>query len=62
MSLGGIAATLFLLGGITKKPVAVKDKIIPREFLHITLTADHDLIDGGPLARSIETFWRISAF
>ena len=52
--LGGTATTLFVVGGITKKPGVVNDKIVPREFLHITLTADHDLVDGGPLARFIE--------
>jgi pyruvate/2-oxoglutarate dehydrogenase complex dihydrolipoamide acyltransferase (E2) component len=52
--LGGTATSLFVVGGITKKPGVVKDKIMPREFLHITLTADHDLVDGGPLARFIE--------
>ncbi len=52
--LGGVATTLFVVGGITKKPGVVKDKIVPREFLHITITADHDLVDGGPLARFVD--------
>ncbi len=52
--LGGTATTLFVVGGITKKPGVVGDKIMPRDFLHITMTADHDIVDGGPLARFIE--------
>jgi len=52
--MGGPATTLFVVGGITKKPGVVNDKISIREYLHLTLTTDHDLIDGGPLVRFIE--------
>jgi len=53
--LGGTATTLFVVGGITKKPGVVDNKIMIREYLHLTITIDHDLIDGGPLARFVET-------
>ncbi len=53
--LGGTATTLFVVGGISKKPRVVDDKIVPREILHLTITVDHDLVDGGPLARFVET-------
>jgi len=53
--LGGTATTLFVVGGITKKPGVVDNKIKIREYLHLTITTDHDLIDGGPLARFVET-------
>lgn len=52
--LGGTATTLFVVGGITRKPGVVDDKVMPRDFLHITMTVDHDLVDGGPLTRFIE--------
>jgi len=52
--LGGVATTLFVVGGITKKPGVVNNKISIREYLHLTVTTDHDLIDGGPLVRFIE--------
>jgi hypothetical protein len=52
--LGGTATTLFVVGGIVKKPAVVNDKIKVRSILNLTLTTDHDLVDGGPLVRFIE--------
>lgn len=52
--LGGTASTLFVVGGITKKPGIIDNKISIREYIHLTITADHDIIDGGPLARFVE--------
>jgi len=52
--LGGISPTLITVGGITKKPGVVNDKIIVREYLHVVVTVDHDLVDGGPLVRFID--------
>jgi len=39
------------VGGITKKPGIVGDRIEPREFLSLTVTFDHDITDGAPAAR-----------
>jgi pyruvate/2-oxoglutarate dehydrogenase complex dihydrolipoamide acyltransferase (E2) component len=39
------------VGGITKKPGLVEDRIEPREFLALTVTFDHDITDGAPAAR-----------
>jgi pyruvate/2-oxoglutarate dehydrogenase complex dihydrolipoamide acyltransferase (E2) component len=39
------------VGGIVAKPAVVGDAIRPREFLHVTLDFDHDIIDGAPAAR-----------
>lgn len=52
--LGGTASTLFVVGGITKKPGVINDKISIREYIHLTITTDHDIIDGGPLVRFVE--------
>lgn len=41
------------LGGITRRPLPGGDQAAQREYLCATLTADHDLIDGAPLARFI---------
>jgi pyruvate/2-oxoglutarate dehydrogenase complex dihydrolipoamide acyltransferase (E2) component len=48
-----IAVTpLFLtLGGIAEKPGIVHGQIAIREYLSLTLTFDHDIVDGGPAAR-----------
>lgn len=53
IGMGGPIATLIAVGGITKKPGVFEDKILIREYLHITITADHSIIDGGPLARFV---------
>ncbi|MBN2065279.1 MAG: 2-oxo acid dehydrogenase subunit E2, partial [Candidatus Thermoplasmatota archaeon] len=47
---------LFVLGGITKKPGVANGSISIRDFFHITITCDHDLIDGSPLVRFIDRF------
>jgi pyruvate/2-oxoglutarate dehydrogenase complex dihydrolipoamide acyltransferase (E2) component len=49
--LGGTATILFVIGGIQKKPGVINDKIEIREFLNMTITVNHDLIDGGLLTR-----------
>ncbi len=43
----------FALGGITKKPGVVDNKIEIREYLNITVMFDHDVVDGAPAARFI---------
>jgi len=39
------------LGGISKKPGVVEGSIEIREYLNMTLSFDHDIIDGAPAAR-----------
>jgi pyruvate/2-oxoglutarate dehydrogenase complex dihydrolipoamide acyltransferase (E2) component len=39
------------LGGIAEKPTVVDGQIAIREYLCVTLSFDHDLIDGAPAAR-----------
>jgi pyruvate/2-oxoglutarate dehydrogenase complex dihydrolipoamide acyltransferase (E2) component len=39
------------VGGITRKPGIVKERIEPREFLSLTVTFDHNITDGAPAAR-----------
>jgi pyruvate/2-oxoglutarate dehydrogenase complex dihydrolipoamide acyltransferase (E2) component len=41
------------LGGIAKKPGVVGDRIAIREYLCLTLSFDHDVIDGAPAARFV---------
>jgi len=53
--LGGTPAVLVVLTGIIKKPVVVKNEIKIRDMLHVTISVDHDIVDGGPLARFVET-------
>ena len=53
LPLGGMYTTLITIGGIKKKPGVVDNKIEIREYLHIVVTVEHDLVDGGPLARFV---------
>jgi pyruvate/2-oxoglutarate dehydrogenase complex dihydrolipoamide acyltransferase (E2) component len=39
------------VGGIATKPALVHGHIVPREYLNLTLSFDHDIIDGAPAAR-----------
>lgn len=43
----------FAIGGITKKPGILNDKILIREFLTFTVLFNHDVVDGAPAARFI---------
>lgn len=42
-----------LVGGRTKRPVADGDKVIVGEVLDLTVTFDHNVVDGAPAARFI---------
>lgn len=42
-----------LLGGIAEKPTIVDGQIVVREVLSMTLSFDHDIIDGAPAARFV---------
>ncbi len=52
--LNGATSTMIVVGGISKKPGVVNDKIEIREYLHLTVTVDHDIVDGGPLVRFVD--------
>ncbi len=43
----------FAIGSITEKPAVINKKIEIREFLHMTILIDHDVIDGAAMARFI---------
>lgn len=44
------------VGGISRKPGVVDDQIAIREYLNITASIDHDIVDGAPAARFAQTF------
>ena len=41
------------VGGIARKPGVVDEEIEPREYLSVTVTVDHDVVDGAPAARFV---------
>jgi pyruvate/2-oxoglutarate dehydrogenase complex dihydrolipoamide acyltransferase (E2) component len=45
---------MITVGGIGEKPVLVDGHIALREYLSLTISFDHDLIDGAPAARFTE--------
>jgi pyruvate/2-oxoglutarate dehydrogenase complex dihydrolipoamide acyltransferase (E2) component len=53
----GLSPTLnslgLVVGGIAWKPVVVEGRIEPREILSLTVTFDHDVVDGGPATRFV---------
>lgn len=42
---------LLTVGGIVEKPGMVDGRIEPREYLSLTISFDHDIVDGAPAAR-----------
>jgi pyruvate/2-oxoglutarate dehydrogenase complex dihydrolipoamide acyltransferase (E2) component len=40
-----------LVGGIAERPAFVEGVVVPREYVALTLTFDHDVVDGAPAAR-----------
>ncbi|MFP9190954.1 2-oxo acid dehydrogenase subunit E2 [Natrialbaceae archaeon A-CW1-1] len=54
----GITPTNYTLqltvGGIDQKPRIVNGEIEPREYLSLTATFDHDVVDGAPATRFVQ--------
>jgi pyruvate/2-oxoglutarate dehydrogenase complex dihydrolipoamide acyltransferase (E2) component len=42
------------LGGIAEKPAFTKGQLENREYLCVTISIDHDIVDGAPAARFIQ--------
>jgi pyruvate/2-oxoglutarate dehydrogenase complex dihydrolipoamide acyltransferase (E2) component len=43
------------VGAVAEKPAVVDGRVEPREQLHLTLSFDHDVVDGAPAARFART-------
>ena len=56
----GVPAANFTLtvtvGGITEKPRVIEKEIKIREVLDLTISLDHDIVDGAPMARFADYF------
>lgn len=44
------------VGGIVQKPGVHEGQIMVRDYLHLTMTFDHDIVDGAPAARFARQF------
>ena len=53
----GLSPTLhplgLVVGGIARKPAVVEGRIEPREILNLTVSFDHDIVDGAPATRFV---------
>jgi pyruvate/2-oxoglutarate dehydrogenase complex dihydrolipoamide acyltransferase (E2) component len=47
----GTATVLLTVGSISKKVVEIDGRFVSREHLCLTVSFDHDIIDGAPAAR-----------
>jgi hypothetical protein len=45
---------MLIVGGISRKPAMVDDRIEPREILNLTVVFDHDVVDGAVAARFVQ--------
>jgi len=45
---------MMTVGGIGEKPVLIDGHLALREYLSLTISFDHDIIDGAPAARFTE--------
>ncbi|NCB72872.1 MAG: dihydrolipoamide acetyltransferase, partial [Clostridia bacterium] len=46
----------FALDSTFRKPVVVDNTVQIREIMHISVNFNHDLVDGAPAARFLNTF------
>jgi pyruvate/2-oxoglutarate dehydrogenase complex dihydrolipoamide acyltransferase (E2) component len=49
----------FAVGSIIKKPGVVDDRIEIREYLYITVSVDHDVVDGAPAVRALSKLTKL---
>ena len=50
----GSATVLVTVGGINLKPVKENDQIVEKEHLCLTISFDHNIVDGAPAARFVK--------
>ncbi len=46
-----LASLVVVVGGLSKRPCAVGDRIEVRDVLDLTVTVDHNVVDGAPATR-----------
>ncbi len=46
-----LASLMIVVGGLSRRPRAVEGRIEAREVLDLTVTIDHNVVDGAPAAR-----------
>ncbi|MEP6630760.1 MAG: 2-oxo acid dehydrogenase subunit E2 [Lapillicoccus sp.] len=46
-----LASVLLVVGGLSRRPCAIGDRVEVRDVLDLTLTIDHNVVDGSPATR-----------
>jgi pyruvate/2-oxoglutarate dehydrogenase complex dihydrolipoamide acyltransferase (E2) component len=46
-----LASLLIVIGGISKRPYAVEGQVVVRDIVDLTVTVDHNVVDGAPATR-----------
>jgi pyruvate/2-oxoglutarate dehydrogenase complex dihydrolipoamide acyltransferase (E2) component len=59
LSVGAAATCSLTVGGIARRPVLIDGNIENHEFVCLTLSIDHDLVDGAPAARFATALGRL---
>ena len=50
---------VFGVGSVVRKPRVLREQVLPRDVLHLTVMFDHDVVDGAPAARFISRLVRM---
>jgi pyruvate/2-oxoglutarate dehydrogenase complex dihydrolipoamide acyltransferase (E2) component len=54
-----LASLLVIVGGVSRRPAVVNDRIEARDVLDLTVTIDHNVVDGAPATRFGAEFRRL---
>ncbi len=46
-----LASLLVVVGGLSRRPLVVGNEIAVRDVLDLTVTIDHNIVDGAPATR-----------
>jgi len=46
-----LASLVVVVGGLGRRPIAVDDQIVIHDVLDLTITIDHNVVDGAPATR-----------
>ena len=54
-----VSSLTILVGGLSRRPWLVDDDVVAGDVLDLTISADHAVVDGAPLARFAADLRRI---
>jgi pyruvate/2-oxoglutarate dehydrogenase complex dihydrolipoamide acyltransferase (E2) component len=54
-----LASLVIVVGGLSRRPRAIGDRIETRDILDLTVTVDHNVVDGAPATRFVADLRRL---